>query len=258
MDEEIMKKEIILHCNEINRCNQRGGRMFSIFDLLERGTLDINLASFALYWISQGASFLVGANPGGAGKTTVMGALLNFVPSDVQLVPATEQEVAKGISRGQNVDGRKCYICHEIGSGPWLAYLWGKVLRNYFQLLDYGYILATNLHADDIDEAYYQICVDNRVPENYFHRVNLMFFLRILPRYQRRIEKVYFSRGIQEHKLVYDTSKQINMLNDCIDNLSYFQLCVDFLSNHRDKLCTIEETRQAIINYFSSTTNSIV
>lgn len=244
-----MQKEVIAHCNEINRCNQRGGRMLSIFDLLERGTLDIELASFAFYWISQGASFLVGANPGGAGKTTVMGALLNFVPMDVQLVPAIEQEILQGIKQGTGK--KKCYICHEIGAGHWYAYLWGSALRNYFSLLDHGHILATNLHADDINEAYDQICIENRVPERYFQQINLMFYLHILPGYKRRVEKVYFSPGNLEHTLVYDAGKQINKLKNYIEKPSYFQNCMDFFSSQQGKLHTIEETRQALLFFFS-------
>ena len=60
------------HCAEINRCNQRGGRMLSIVDLIQAGTISRDLAAYALAAIGNGASFLVGAMPGGAGKTTVM------------------------------------------------------------------------------------------------------------------------------------------------------------------------------------------
>ena len=243
-----MQVEVFSHCSEINRCNQRGGRMFSIFDLLERETLDIELASFALYWISQGASFLVGANPGGAGKTTVMGALLNFVPFNVPLVAATEQEIFQGIKQGQNKK-KKCYICHEIGAGHWFAYLWGSTLRNYFSLLDYGHILATNLHADDIEEAYDQICIENRVSESYFRRINLMFYIRILSGYRRRIEKVYFSRGNIAHELVYEANKRVNLISNYIENQIYFKKCQDFLISHLGKLHTIEETRQALLTF---------
>lgn len=243
-----MDDDVVLHCNEINNCNQRGGRMLSVFDLLEKETLDLELAGFAFYWISQGASFLVGANPGGAGKTTVMGALLNFVPPDVRLVPATEQEITRGLN--QKTNQKYVYICHEIGAGHWFAYLWGSALRSYFQLLDLGHILATNLHADDIDEAYNQICLENRVPENYFQRINLMFYLRVLRGYQRKIEKVYFSTCDKKHQLVYDRSREINLLHEHISNQDYFQLCIDFLHTHQGKLRTIEGTRQSVLDFF--------
>ena len=83
-----MTDSIELHCQEIERCNQRGGRMLSAVDLLSANTVTPDLAACLLAAIRGGASFMVGAQPGGAGKTTVMGALLNFVPANVELRPA--------------------------------------------------------------------------------------------------------------------------------------------------------------------------
>jgi hypothetical protein len=136
---------------EIDRCNQRGGRMLSIVDLLEAGTMTRDQAAYSLAAISRGASFMVGALPGGAGKTTVMGALLNLVPKDVELVPADSEEAIEVGLRDQT--RRCCYICHEIGDGPYYAYLWGSPLRRYFDLPSTGHMLATNLHADTFDQA---------------------------------------------------------------------------------------------------------
>jgi len=62
--------------------------MLSIVDLIDAGTMTRDVAAYSLAAIGNGASFMVGALPGGAGKTTVMGALLNFVPREVRLVPA--------------------------------------------------------------------------------------------------------------------------------------------------------------------------
>ncbi len=59
------------HCAEIERCNQRGGRMLSIAGLIEAGTVTRDLAAYSLAAIGTGASFMVGALPGGAGMTTV-------------------------------------------------------------------------------------------------------------------------------------------------------------------------------------------
>ena len=67
--------------------------MLSVFDLLGAKTLDLDLAAYLMARISRGASFIVGSVPGGAGKTTVMCALLNFVPVDVSLIPATPQGI---------------------------------------------------------------------------------------------------------------------------------------------------------------------
>ncbi len=196
--------EVRRHCAEIDRCNQRGGRMLSIVDLLDAQTLDADLAAYCLAAIGRGASFLVGAVPGGAGKTTVMGALLNFVPPDVELVPA---DGMAAIQRGaDNSHPRCCYICHEIGSGPYYAYLWGDQLRAYLELPEAGHMVATNLHADTYAQASEQICTSNGVSEAALRRMNLMLFLSVRRRglgLRRRIEQVWESDGRAEHRLVF-------------------------------------------------------
>ncbi len=239
--------EVVNHCREINRCNQRGGRMLSIFDLIERGTIDINLASFSLYYISQGYSFLVGANPGGAGKTTVMGALLNLIPPGIDLYPATEDVITEALKK--HYSKKSCFICHEIGSGHWFAYLWGTNLKNYFKLLDYGHILASNLHADDIDEAYSQICIENRIPLEYFRKINLMYFIKILPGYRRIINKVYLSEGTYEHTLIYDYDSNKNIIERHINDFDFYHKCQEFIDQKLATIRTIEDTRRAVIEF---------
>jgi hypothetical protein len=172
-----MTADIQAHCTEINRCNQRGGRMLSVVDLVEAGTITRDIAAYSLAAIGNGASFMVGAQPGGAGKTTVMGALLNFVPTTVQLIPAHGMDI---INQGLRApEPRCCFICHEIGDGHYYAYLWGDVLRRYFDLPAEGHMLATNLHADTYEQAREQVCGDNGVPTADFQRMNLVYFLSV-------------------------------------------------------------------------------
>lgn len=207
-----MNHDIREHCAQIANCNQRGGRMLSIVDLLEAGTVTPDLAAYALAAIGGGASFLVGALPGGAGKTTVMGALLNFVPAGVALLPADgPAAIAAGAA---SPAPRRCYICHEIGAGPYYAYLWGQDLRDYFDLPAAGHMLATNLHADTFAQARDQICRDNAVPAPALRRMNLMFFLEVARaarygapragRTRRRIVTAWESDGSAPHRQVYD------------------------------------------------------
>ncbi len=206
-----MNAEIKKHCAEIDRCNQRGGRMLSIVDLIDAGTVSRELAAYSLAAISRGASFMAGAVPGGAGKTTVMGALLNFVPRDVELISADGPET---INRGlANKEAPCCYVCHEIGRGSYYAYLWGAALRGYFALPEAGHILATNLHADTLEQAHRQICDDNQVSETAFRRMNLMFSLAVERRgtrqhsaaatQARRIAAVWESDGEHAHRQIF-------------------------------------------------------
>jgi hypothetical protein len=120
--------------------------MLSVVDLIEARTMTEELAAYCLAAIGGGASFMVGAMPGGAGKTTVMGALLNFVPAGVELVPAENQAVT---NQGRRTPSRRqCFICHEIGAGPYYAYLWGQELREYFSLAEAGHMLANLAYRD--------------------------------------------------------------------------------------------------------------
>jgi len=112
--------------------------MLSVFDLLAAKTLDPDLAAYLMARISTGSSFMAGSVPGGAGKTTVMCALLNFVPVDVPLIAATDQAVYEAANA--RISPRcACYLCHEIGSGSYFAYLWADALRAYCSRVENGY-----------------------------------------------------------------------------------------------------------------------
>jgi hypothetical protein len=191
------------HCAEIDRCNQRGGRMLSIVDLVEAGTITPELAAYAMAAIGDGASFLIGALPGGAGKTTIMGALLNFVPVDVALRPADSLDtIRQGIA---TPTPRCCYVCHEIGSGPYYSYLWDEELRAYFDLPGANHMIATNLHADTFAQAKAQICDDNGVAPEALRRMNLMLFLEVSRRVvgvRRRVVSAWESDGAGEHRQI--------------------------------------------------------
>lgn len=202
-----MQDQLEQHCREINRCNQRGGRMLSIVDLLEAGTFTPDLAAYCLAAISRGASFMVGASPGGAGKTTVMGALLNFVPPGVTLHAADTLPIIEWAAKFNRQRG--CYICHEIGTGHYFAYLWGEPLRAYFELLRQGHMLATNLHADSLEDARHQICHENQVSPLLFRKINLVLFIEFAGgwRGRRVISQLWESDGRLEHQLLYDGDK---------------------------------------------------
>ena len=178
--------------------------MLSIVDLLAAGTFTPDLAAYCLAAISRGASFMVGALPGGAGKTTVMGALLNFVPPTVELFAADSLPTIEWAAKFNR--RRSCYICHEIGTGHYFAYLWGEPLRAYFELLRVGHMLATNLHAESLEDARRQICDENQVPLLLFRKVNLVLFIEFAGGWQgrRMVSQLWESDGRSEHQMLYD------------------------------------------------------
>jgi hypothetical protein len=242
MDDAIMQ-----HCAEIDRCNQRGSRMLSVLDLLDAKTLDLDLAAYLMARIGRGASFIVGANPGGAGKTTVMCALLNFIPPGITLLAASPAAVRQGSARPH------CYICHEIGSGNYFAYLWGNDLRAFCSLHESGHQLAANLHADDIDEAYAQIVVDNGVPVTHFNAFELLIFLQVTGIYPDRIRciaQVCSSNGTESHTLAYDAASG-RFAPDT--DPAWQSACRGFLETQaREGKRNIEAFREAVVNFLKT------
>jgi len=223
----------------------------SILDLLDAGTVDLDLAAYLMARVSRGASFMVGARPGGAGKTTVMCALLNVCPVGVTLVAATSDVVRRARTGGQ--PDRRAYVCHEIGAGPYFAYLWGADLRAYCALAGQGHQLATNLHADDLDEARRQVCMDNGVPETHFAAFPLMVFLRVgggMLRAKRTIATVYESDGQSPHRLVFDAAKGTR---PAAGSDPWVRECRDFLGNlHATDNRTIEATRERVVGFLEA------
>ncbi|MBN1422456.1 MAG: hypothetical protein JXP34_27010 [Planctomycetes bacterium] len=185
-----IEREIDAHVREVERTNQRGGRMLSIVDLIERGTLDLELAAILAAEIARGASFLIGASPGGAGKTTVAGALLGFLPAGVPIVAATPGLAGRALRASSP---RTCFLAHEIGDGPYFAYLWGRDAAEFVELPAAGHIAVANLHADDPDEVFDQLCRACGARRPSLERF-LMIFLRIegtALRPVRRIDTVW-------------------------------------------------------------------
>lgn len=248
-----MDDSIIRHCEELDRCNQRGGRMLSIFDLLTAKTLDLDLAAYLMARISKGASFMVGSVPGGAGKTTVMCALLNFMPIDVPLIAATPQAVYQALK--MRSPRRCCYICHEIGAGSYYAYLWADALQSYCRLFEAGHLLATNLHADNLEQARDQVCNDNGVPIDHFNKFNLLIFLGVKDGYfkaRRWIEEVYSGDGSSGYFLIFRSGEKKIITKSKSHDLAdptYVQACRDFLRTTVPNVCTIEDTRRHVIEF---------
>ena len=225
--------------------------MLSIFDLLAARTLDLDLAAYLMARISKGASFMVGAVPGGAGKTTVMCALLNFVPADVSLIAGTPEAIHGAADEAPSQ--RACYVCHEIGSGSYFAYLWSDALRAYCGLSERGHMLATNLHADDIDEARGQVCGTNGVRVDHLNKFELLIFLRVKGGYfdaRRWIDLVYSSDGSSEHELIFTAGDGLNK-DRCRADLEYVTACRGFLTEMACEAQTIEQTRTRVVEFLA-------
>lgn len=139
------------NADEIRGLNQRGGRMMSIVDLIEAGTISDEMAGFCLWAIANGASFLTAARPGGVGKTTVLAALLGFLPPDTEIV-SVDSPAVLAQARKEAPSTPRCYLPHEIGSGHWYGYIWGQQVSELFDLKEGRRRIASCIHVDTMEE----------------------------------------------------------------------------------------------------------
>jgi hypothetical protein len=178
--------------------------MLSLVDLIEAHTVDLSLAAYLAAMMRGGASLLVGARPGGAGKTAVMCALLNFLPDDAVIRPVASRTGFASV-RGTDPPGRTCYLAHEIGAGYYYAYVWGEQACAFLHLRQHGHIIVSNLHADTLPEMYQQLCEEVGAPPEDVLRVDLKMYLGVRRTgpwsVQRWVSRVYESSGTADRLL---------------------------------------------------------
>lgn len=186
---------------EINALNQRGGRMLSAIDLLAAGTMDLRLTAYLMRAIRKGASILACAGPGGTGKTTLMGALLCFLPTHALLKVVERPEPLSWYEEQADPQRPTWFICHELGPGPWYSYLWGDGAKAFLSMPNQKRFCATTVHADDLGEL--RRLLQGReigISHDDFAGLDLILFIRAMRgqgtgRWQRRVTEVCIGTG---------------------------------------------------------------
>jgi hypothetical protein len=133
--------------------NENNG--LSILELVKSGTLDCRLAGLLWILMERRASVLVAAGPSYAGKTTLLHALLDFLPPGLQMVSL--QGSYEDFKFTENGPAEKTYmIAEEISNhGFFQDYLWGHKAIMAFRLLSRGFALGATIHARNSQEVLY-------------------------------------------------------------------------------------------------------
>ncbi len=182
---------------EIDRLNQRGGRMLSLVDLLDAGTVNLDMAAEMAHVAAGGGSFLTAAGPGGVGKTTLMGALVALLAPGTEIVTIEGPDALERLP-APSPESPKCLMVHEIGGGHWYGYLWGPVVGRYFDAARApGRSLASNLHAETYEEAVDQL-VGLDVSADALGAIDLVVFMAAR-RGKRRVTTVWQADGSGGH-----------------------------------------------------------
>lgn len=141
----------------------------SIVELIRAGTLDAGLASTLWMLVEARSPLIVAAEQPGAGRSTLLGALLEFLPPEVRRVglagadetfdwlPQASELGWPGTARA--VPGAPVRPDSTVLVAPELsehqpAYTWGERARIAVRAATIGYGLATTLNADSLEEVF--------------------------------------------------------------------------------------------------------
>jgi hypothetical protein len=124
----------------------------SIIELIHAGTLDEQTAAFLWIAMEHRASIIVAATPHEAGKTTMLTALLDFVPPDVELIYLRGwYERFEFLEQSQGPS--TTYLLSNEISSHLPIYMWGRGVRQMFEAASAGFGFGTTVHAASADEV---------------------------------------------------------------------------------------------------------
>ena len=123
-----------------------------INELLRDGTIDLWSAANLWAALARRRSIAVVAGPSGVGKTTLLTALLDFLPAETRRVyPRGCFETFAFLSDATVVAGETALLINEIS--PHLpVYLWGPAVGRVLEAADRGFQLLATAHGDTVQE----------------------------------------------------------------------------------------------------------
>ena len=160
----------------------------SITQVLQAGTMPPRLA--AVFWLGleRGASFVFAAHPPGAGKTTILTALLALASPDT--VAYFTRGWGETFDLPPPADGYPTYLMVNEMSDHLPVYSWGPYVVRIFELLGDGYSLCTTMHADTVEEVLEQLELDVGVPREQLTRLTFVVPLAVAHRDGRTVRRV--------------------------------------------------------------------
>jgi hypothetical protein len=131
-------------------------RSLSIAQILAMQSVDVETIALIWLMLERGASLTV-AGPTepkpGAGKTTALHALLQFLPEGTAVAYTSGMFETFAFTRLPDIHpANTCALCSEI-SDHLQTYMWGHKARRFLMLPAQGYRIAASVHADTIDDV---------------------------------------------------------------------------------------------------------
>ena len=185
----------------------------SIVELIQTGTLDAELAAQLWLLIEARVPIVVAAEEQGTGKSTLLGALLDFLPPTVRVVElAGEDETFGWLPQASELgwpgtvhptgDGdpvrpeATVLLAHEL-SNHLPAYTWGEAARIAVRAASIGYGLAATIHADSLDGVFEALRRSPvRLSDDELSPLGAVLVLRRVDGGRRRVVAAHYVRPI--------------------------------------------------------------
>jgi hypothetical protein len=161
----------------------------SITQIIRAGTMPPRVAALLWLVMERGASIVLAADPPGAGKTTILTALLAFTRPDAAVYFTRGWGETFRLPRRGKDDPPVYLMVNEI-SDHLPVYSWGPYVQHAFELMGDGYTLASTLHADTVDGVIEQLIEECDVPEGHIGRLGFIVPMFVGVRGGQRVRRV--------------------------------------------------------------------
>ena len=167
-------------------------KSLSIAQILAAQSIDAETVALIWLMIERGSCLTVAGptepNPG-AGKTTALHALLQFLPAGTAVAYMSGMFETFSFTRLPDISPTNtCALCSEI-SDHIPTYMWGQKARRFLMLPAQGYRIATSVHADTIDDVLHLYQHDLRLRLEDIRRLGLIINIGLMGNERRPLRR---------------------------------------------------------------------
>lgn len=184
----------------------------SIVELIRAGTIDADLAATIWLLIEAHVPIVVAGEAQGLGKTTLLRALLDFLPSDHRVVelrgvdetfawlPQASELGWPGVPAapdGPPIRPENTVLLAAELSDHTPAYTWGDAARVAVRAAALGYGLAATIHGDSLDDVLGSLrSGPNLLTDDELSRLGVVLILRRVSGGRRRVVAAHYLRPV--------------------------------------------------------------
>jgi hypothetical protein len=185
----------------------------SIAEFIRTGTLDAELAATIWLLIEARVPLLVAGEQRSVGKSTLLAALLDFLPPELRVVelrgvdetfdwlPQASELGWPGVARrpaeGAPIRPEGTVLLASELSDHMPAYTWGDAARVVIRAAAIGYGLAATIHGDSLEDVFAELRASPiRLSDDELSRLGVVLVLRQPGGGRRRVVAAHFVRPI--------------------------------------------------------------